>query len=629
MHGKVFLARLATVILSVVTFHILGIEFLIFFVMTPSAHEFLIMLLYPLPLAIVLIISYLIITYRFISPVLLLFKTVNEHHVPDTGLIRLAQDRCINLSYFLSALSFPAYILGGTGGVWIVRLVYPHWPAYILVYGFMAGVIAGLLTIPVSEYGTAWAIKPALGIIMKNSPHLENARSSGLRIPLRLKFVIIVVVMVVGITGFTGIISYSLVNNGIDNMKKIESLLPADATALLVDHPRGSTDTRVRSSAYFKSRMGSLKLFYLGIIIIGSLLSLAVAFAAADTITRPLSRFGKVAEKIKNGRYNETITIISNDEFAELGDAFNRMTVSLLSHLRQNQTLMKSISDAVDTLTPLSQELVMIADQNAAGSVQQATATEIAEGIGNKITETARQIAGKASQLTRDSEETREVTREGRQRLSETNDRLEEIAGKMLLIVDSVDQLRRQSLEINDIVEAIKKISGKTNILSLNAGIEAIKAGDTGQRFGMVAEEIRLLAQGTGKSAKRIRKNIEQIQESVAMAISFARAGEQSVQEGKNAMRQMTAQFEEIAGANAATVRDLETIESMTAEQAEINEKLSRILSAIRLKARDNSAVSEQTHGSIKNLKKLINQLRVHSSRYSQDENGMTAEKAV
>ena len=627
MHANVFLARLITVIISVVTFHILGIEFLIFFVMTPSAHEFLIMLLYPLPLAVILIITYIIITYRFIKPILALFKTINEHHVPDTGLIRLAQDRCINLSYFLSALSFPAYILGGTGGVWIVRLAYPHWPAYILVYGFMAGVIAGLLTIPVSEYGTAWAIKPALGMIMKNSPHLENARSSGIKIPLRLKFVIIVVVMVVGITGFTGIISYSLVNNGIDNMKKIESLLATGDSALLVDHPRGSTDTRVRSSAYFKSRMGSLKSFYLGIIIIGSLLSLAVTYAAADTITRPLTLFGKVAEKIKNGRYNETITIISNDEFAELGDAFNRMTGSLLSHLRQNQTLMKGIGDAVNTLNPMSQELVLMADLHAAGSVQQAAATENAEGIGKKITETARQIAEKASRLTRGSEQTREITREGRQRLSETNDRLEEIAGKMLLIVDSVDQLKRQSLEISDIVEAIKKISGKTNILSLNAGIEAIKAGDTGRRFGMVAEEIRLLAQGTGKSAKRIRKNIEQIQESVAMAISFARAGEHSVQEGKNAMRQMTAQFEEIAGANVTAVRNLETIESMTAEQAEINGKLSRILSTIRMKAQENSTASEQTHNSIKNLKKLINQLKVHSNRYPQDENGADIEK--
>ena len=623
MHAKVFLARLVTVILSVVTFHILGIEFLIFFVMTPSAHEFLAMLLYPLPLAIALITTYIVVTYRFIKPVLLLFKTVKDNQIPDTGLIRLAQDRCINLSYFLSALSFPAYILGGTGGVWIVRLVYPHWPAYILIYGFMAGVIAGLLTIPVSEYGTAWAIKPALGMIMKSSPHLESARSAGIRIPLRLKFVIIVVVMVVGIAGFTGVISYSLVNTGIDNMKKIESLLPAGDAVRLADHPQGSTDTRVRSSAYFKSRMGSLKLLYLGIIIIGSLLSLAVAFAAADTITRPLTLFGKVAERIKNGRYNETITIISNDEFAELGDAFNRMTESLLSHLRQNQALMKSISDAVNTLNPLSQELVLMADLHAAGSIQQAAATENAEGVGKKITETARQIAEKASQLTRDSEQTREITRVGRQRLSETNGRLEEIAGKMLHIVDSVDQLKRQSLEINDIVEAIKKISGKTNILSLNAGIEAIKAGDSGQRFGMVAEEIRLLAQGTGKSAKRIRKNIEQIQESVALAISFARAGESSVQEGKNAMRQMTTQFEEIAGANATAVRDLETIESMTAEQAEINEKLSRILSTIRMKAQENSTASEQTHGSIKNLKKLLSQLKVHSGPQPQDESAI------
>ena len=107
------------------------------------------------------------------------------------------------------------------------------------------------------------------------------------------------------------------------------------------------------------------------------------------------------------------------------------------------------------------------------------------------------------------------------------------------------------------------------------------------------------------------------------MAISFARAGEQSVNEGKTAMQQMTAQFEDISGANAAAVRNLEKIESMTAEQAETNEKLSRILSTIRLTARENASASEQTHGSIKNLKKLINQLKTHTRQHQQQEEGV------
>jgi methyl-accepting chemotaxis protein len=618
MNSEKFSVRVVAVILTIVTFHILGIELLIFFVMAPSPREFAAMLLYPLPLAITLIITYIIITYYFLKPVLLLFQQIENAIAPDTALIRLAQDRCVNLSYFLSALSFPAYILGGTGGVWIIRQVYPHWPAHILIYGFLAGVIAGLLTIPMSEYGAAWAVRPALGMIMKNSPDFEKARSAGAGIPLRLKFVIILVVMVVGIAGFTAIISYSLVNTGIDNMKRIEALLPAESAALLADDSSGSADTRIRSSAYFKSRMGNLLLFFIGIILIGSLLSLAVAFAAADTITRPLGLFGEVAEKIKNGRFNETINIISNDEFAELGASFNRMTGTLLSHLQQNRKLIKSISDAVDTLNPMSQELVSIADQHASGSIQQAAATENAEEIGRKIADTARQIAENAADIARGSERTQENTREGRQRLTETGVRLEEIAGKMEHIVDSVALLKQQSLEIDDIVEAIKKISGKTNILSLSAGIEAIKAGESGKRFGVVAEEIRHLAQDTGKSAKSIRKNIERIQESVAMSISYARAGEQSVDDGRTAMKQMTAQFEEIARANAAAVRDLETIESMTAEQAETNEKLSRILSTIRITAHDTSASSEQTHSSIKDLKRLINQLKAHTRLHHQ-----------
>jgi methyl-accepting chemotaxis protein len=449
--------------------------------------------------------------------------------------------------------------------------------------------------------------------MMKNSPDFDRARSAGLHLPLKLKFVIIVVVTVIGIGGYSAIIGYNLVATGVDNMKRIESLIPAESASLLADASSGSDDTRIKSSAFFLSRMGSLKLLFAGIILIGSLLSLAVAYAAAEALTRPLKMFGGVAERIKNGRFNETIAIISNDEFAELGASFNRMTGVLLSHLQENQRLITSIGEAVDILNPLSQELVSIADQHALGSIQQADATGNAEESGRKIAETARQVAENAADAARSSEQTRENTREARVRLTETGARLEEIAGKMKHIADSVTSLKHQSQEIDGIVEAIKKISGKTNILSLNAGIEAIKSGEAGKRFGVVAEEIRQLAQDTGKSAKRIRKNIERIQESVTLSITYARAGENSVEDGKTAMKQMTAQFEEIARANEAAVRDLETIKAMTAEQAEANEKLSRILSAIRLTAHDTSASSEQTHSSIKDLKRLINQLRSHT----------------
>lgn len=117
---------------------------------------------------------------------------------------------------------FHAYLfLDNRGPIYIV----------ILVYGFMGGIIAGLLTIPISEYGTGWAIKPVLGMITKSRSGFDNARSAGLKIPLKLKFVIIVVVMVVGIAGFTSIISYSLFDAGIRNMSRIEALLPPEASS--------------------------------------------------------------------------------------------------------------------------------------------------------------------------------------------------------------------------------------------------------------------------------------------------------------------------------------------------------------------------------------------------------------
>ncbi len=396
-----FFLRVVAVIVGVVTFHILGIEFLLFFVMAPSLKEFGIMLVTPLPLAALLVGAYIVITYRYVQPVLVFLKTVSQKDTPDRSLIDAAQAKCINLPYFLSALSFPAYIIGGVGGVWLASRALGGWPAYIMVYGALAGVIAGLLTIPMAEYFAAIAIRPTLKVIMKFSPDFESARAAGVWIPLRLKFVLIVVVMVVGVNGYATIISYSMINASVDNMTKMEEMIAPTAAASLTDVSSGTGDVRVKSSLYFRSRLGSMKLFFIGVMVVGLLLAVSVSFAAANTITRPLHIFGRVAERIKDGQYSETIHIITNDEFAELGASFNRMTATLLSQLQQNEELIVSIREAVVTLGPMARELVSIADQQASASVEQAAATEHAADTGREISEAARQIAAHATRIAR------------------------------------------------------------------------------------------------------------------------------------------------------------------------------------------------------------------------------------
>ncbi len=615
MGPRQFFARIVVIILSVVTFHILGIEILVFFIMAPTWAECVTILTSPLPVAIPLVASYIIIAYYYVRPIRDFLAVLEKGTTPAPQLIRTAESRCINLPYFLSGLSFPAYILGGIFGVGMMVRALPHWPPQIMFFGFLGGIIAGLLTIPMAEHFTAWAIRPVLEIIMAGETGLEKSRTAGFRMPLRRKFVLIVVVMVVGITGYSAIISYNLIHSAIDNMSRIEELVPAAQARQLASNSLGSGDKRIKSAVYFQSRMRSITLFFIGFMIVATLLALSVSLAATNAITHPLNVFERVTEKIRNGVYDESINLITNDEFSQLGASFNRMTETLFAQLQQNQVLITGIRDAVQTLSPMSRNLVNFADQQAAGSVQQAAATEEAAATGRQIAEGARHIAENAARITRNSEITREVTQEGQQRLQETETTLEDITARMKNIMAAITRLKQQSQEIDAIVETIKKISGKTNILSLNAGIEAVKAGESGLQFGVVAREIRLLAKDSSQSAKKIQSNIESIQQALATSIAYAEEGEQAVSKGRRVMTQMTEQFEKILRANLNAARDLEEIETMTSRQAESNQQLSSIITQIKKGTEETATAAEKTHNTLKSLEELVTQLRAHTAQ--------------
>ena len=111
-----FLTRLISIILFIVTFQILGIMLLVSLVMNPTLEEFKTILIHPLPMAYGLVAIYFVIVYIYIRPVLLYLNLENKGESLDSRQIYSAQDRCMNLAYFLAGLSFPAYVIGGVAG---------------------------------------------------------------------------------------------------------------------------------------------------------------------------------------------------------------------------------------------------------------------------------------------------------------------------------------------------------------------------------------------------------------------------------------------------------------------------------------------------------------------------------
>ena len=613
-----FSGKVLFLILAVVSFHTLGIELLLYFVTDTPLNELKLILSLPLPLAIGLIGTYCVISFYYCRPINMFLDADTKGKNVDFEQIQTVQNRCINLPYFLAGLSFPAYIAGGAGGAWIWQVDF-NWPTSSIFYGFVAGIIAGFITIPMAMYATAWATRPVMQrtIEIDKKAGRPTAKRAGLKLSLAIKFVLIVFVMVSGITAYGVIIGYGKTNAILENMEKIEQLLPPSKAAELASEIKHSRDTRIRSAKYFKSRMGSLQIFFISIIIAGSALALIVGIGASAEVTRPIRALRTIAEQIREGHYDQSVHIVTDDEFAELGEIFNKMTEKLLAQLNRSQSMLDSIDRAVGTLAPMSKELISISEQQSTISIEQSSAAEEAATAGIEIAAVAKQIAMHASEVSAGAEKTLNTTRQGQNYLDLTREKFDDIDVRMNNIANAVVEINRHSQDIGDIVRLINDISEQTNILSLNAAIEAVGAGVQGKRFGIVAQEVRRLAQNTAQSTGKIQDIIDRMKNSVDSAIILVEEGNKAVGKGREAMGEMAKSFNEIFKANADATPRLKEIGLMTSQQATASEQMTHNITEMREKAYHGSSSAAEIQSSLKQLDTLILQLQAHKKEKS------------
>ncbi len=611
MSSNRFLARVLLIILTIVSFHILGIEVLISFVMAPTLDEFKRMLVYPLPIAVPMVGLYCVVVYFYCKPVRDFLDSINNGRDTSRETVRAAQDRCISLAYFLAALSFPAYILGGSGGAYLVCLGL-GWPVWVCYYGLLGGVIAGLMTIPMSIYATGWAAGPTIELTLEHTQAYEAARTGGLRMSLQQKLVLVVFVMVVGITGYAALLGYSQTSAVLDNMEKMEKLLPNKIAGELKDVVFTSTDTSLKSSAYFRSRMGSLGTVFAGLLVVGSLLALVVGIATAREMTRPIRVLKEMADKISAGDYEYTAKMVSNDELAQLGGAFNRMTRELLAQLELSRSMVDSIRETVQVLAPISQDLVVVAEDQASRSVQQASAAEQAAAGSQETAMVAKQIAESAGTVALTSDTALEITSEGKDNVEMVLQRFGHISSQVNHMANTISALAEQAREIEGIIKLIDEISDQTSLLALNASLEAAGAGTNGRRFGVVASEVQRLARDTANATKIVQDKITAIQTTVRQSAELAEQSHQAVGSGRVVIEQMAKLFIDINQASGKAAARLKEIDMMTSQQATASEQMTHVISEVKQTAQQGSASADDIRDSLVKLEDLVANLQKH-----------------
>lgn len=602
MSKRRFLGLMIGIILIVVYFHIMGIELLVYFVMNATTNDLKKMLIYPIPVEIILIGIYIAIVYVYIRPVRAFLDADQKGEELNETEILAVQDRCVNLAYFLPALSFPAYILGGTFGILMAALIM-KWPLELWIYGFLAGIIAGLLTIPMSIYASNWLVEPVLQRTMALSPRRDTARSAGLRLSLRIKFTMIVIVMVVGITGYTMIVGYSQTNAVLKNMERMEQTLLPSVADELVHKIENATDPGIRSSQYFKSRMGSFKVFYLTLMLIGSGLALALAFAAARETTKPIWILQSVAEQVRQGNYGEPVRLISNDELAELGGAFNQMKDTIIGQMKATESILNTLRNGIMRMDQTVNLVLSVSAEQSSGASRQASAVQETSSTVEEMAVNARQITEQAKMVDEVASKTLNACQDGKRKLDQAQTDFQGIAVQVNAIRAAMVMLEDRFRETYRIVELIEKIAEQTELLALNATLEAAGAGAEGRRFSVVAEATRALALRATESTKEIRALVETIQKATLKSTRIAEDGQEKVAAGGSAIEGVADSLMTILWLAESTSSAAHDITDSTEHQTSASEQLATAISEV-------SEVASQVEEGANEIESAIGELR-------------------
>ncbi|MBE0476893.1 MAG: methyl-accepting chemotaxis protein [Coriobacteriia bacterium] len=287
--------------------------------------------------------------------------------------------------------------------------------------------------------------------------------------------------------------------------------------------------------------------------------------AFTTRVLNPLRDLGAVMVEAGHGDLTVRADKIHDDEIGLLTDECNGLISSLSGIASSVRRSAESVSAAAAQLSASSQEIssstVEISSsvqQIAHGAELQSRKVEETSASMESIASTVGDVAGQADEASKTSEEAARMARRGEEATAEAIAKIGDVQRAIETLAGSVELLGKRSNEIGDIVDVITSIADQTNLLSLNAAIEAARAGESGRGFSVVAEEVRKLAEGSGKAAEQIGDLIKEVQEETAKAVKYMEVGTREVEVGS-----------EVVGKTGEALRQITDIVSRTAVLAE------------------------------------------------------------
>ena len=278
-----------------------------------------------------------------------------------------------------------------------------------------------------------------------------------------------------------------------------------------------------------------------------------------------------------------------------VGLAVATVLFASITALLLGRALSRQIGSAVQHVQSSSVELQTSVNQQATGAKETATAMSEVTTTMSELLATSRQIMESAQQVAHIAEETASAASAGDQTVVITQESIEGIRRQVNIIVSHMLDLGKKSQQIGSVLDIINELAEQTNILSINATIEAAGAGEQGKRFAVVGDEIRKLADRVGGSTKEIRALVEEIRGAVNTTVLATEGGSKAVDAGLHHFEEVTRGFKQIGKLVVTTTQAAREIELSTKQQMSAVEQVSSAITGAAQASRENEASSAQT----------------------------------
>ncbi|WP_282411305.1 methyl-accepting chemotaxis protein [Pseudomonas sp. PS02303] len=315
--------------------------------------------------------------------------------------------------------------------------------------------------------------------------------------------------------------------------------------------------------------------------VVATIIAVAIIIALLGMLIRiliqPLHVMTRAMEDIADGEGDLTkrLTIVNNDEFGVLGTAFNRFVERIHGSIRE-------VSSATGQVNEVALRVVAASNSSMFNSDQQASRTSSVAAAINQLGAAAQEIARNAAQASSQASDARSLAEDGQQVVDRSIKAMNQLSSMLSASSTNIESLNSKTVNIGQILEVITSISQQTNLLALNAAIEAARAGEAGRGFAVVADEVRNLAHRTQESAQQVQTMIEELQvgarESVSTMSDSQRHSQDSVEIANLAgerLNSVTLRIGEIDGMNqsvaTATEEQTAVVESINVDITEIN----------------------------------------------------------